>query len=188
MCRTWEGVPLYLRLGNRRGLIWKALVIWKHQVAETAARHATERRKTTRWHFQMVHLPQICTFRVQQVKRELKLRAGGKNNMLTNRRFNASGEKKGKASAARDKRPVLTWKIRNNELQETWFGWTDLGPILGKDSSRKDLFNPSTMSEIYLPKPKQVCRRGRHFYTPESIWYLSNCYLSMGWKSSYCSS
>lgn len=29
------------------GLIWKALVIWKHQVAETAARHVTERKNNT---------------------------------------------------------------------------------------------------------------------------------------------
>jgi len=46
MCRTQEGVPLYLYLGNRRGLIWKALV-WKHQVAELAVRHATERKNNT---------------------------------------------------------------------------------------------------------------------------------------------
>lgn len=45
MCMTCGGVALNLRIGNRKGLIWKALVIWKHQVAQIAARHATERLK-----------------------------------------------------------------------------------------------------------------------------------------------
>lgn len=113
MCRTW-GVPLYLRLGNRRGLIWKALVIWKHQVAKIAARHATDSKHTT-LSLRDGASPTDLHFPGTR-ERNLKLRVGVGNHMVTNRRFSVSGEKKGKVSAAGDKGHILIWHTRNNNI------------------------------------------------------------------------
>lgn len=91
---------------EQKGSVWEALVIWKHRVAEAAARRAPREKQpagTSRW----------CLSHRSPRPRDSKQGQTwgwkrGRNSTVTNRRGK-------KGSAARDKWPFPAWRTRNAE-------------------------------------------------------------------------
>lgn len=88
------------------------------------------------------------------MKRNLKLRERGEKEHGNKQKIQLHWEMES------DKRHILIRKTRNMNFRRDNLT-KQKGPILGKNLSRKDLFSPSTMSEIYIsvPKTEEVCRR-----------------------------